>query len=213
MSQATEQELTLYTEQDFADAMAEMHRRKQEAIQLYRAMLTQVPFHLSTASEKLARGGQRSGKTTVCAVEVSSAILGIPVRGPDGKELPFLYPKGRPLLIWVIGFDEKHIGRIWHKLFGRTMFKVMRDKETGDLRPLQPSEAEDPACQDQIEMAPPLIPPRMVKEWGWENKAERAFTICRLHNGTEICAFSSGAEAATGDAVDIIWIDEAIKYP
>ena len=204
---------TLRTDQEFAKAVAEVERRKQEALNLYRPMLTQMPFHLTTASEKVVRGGNRSGKTMSCAAEVASAVLGIPLIGPDGNPIPFRYPKGRPLLVWIIGFDEKHIGRIYNKLFSPGMFRLIKDEETGKLRSWRPWEEADAAREDEIEQAPALIPKRMIKEFAWENKAARAFSVCRLHNGTEIHAFSSGGEAATGDAVDIIWIDEDIKYP
>lgn len=205
--------LKLRTDQEFAKAVAEVERRKQEALRLYRPMPSQMPFHLTTASEKVVRGGNRSGKTTSTLAELASAVMGIPLTGPDGKEIPFLYPKNRPLLVWIIGFDEKHIGRIHRKLFSPGMFKLIKDKETGDLRSWRPWEEDDAAREDEVVPAPPLIPPRAVKETAWENKAARAFSVCRLHNGTEIHAFSSGGEAATGDAVDIILIDEDIKYP
>lgn len=205
--------LTLRTDKEFTEAMAERERRKEEAIYLYRAMPSQLPFHLSKASEKVVRGGNRSGKTTCMMCEIASAVMGVPLHGPDGEELPFLYPKDRPLLVWLIGYDARHIGRMWHKLFAPGLFKLVRDEETGELRPWRPWEPEDAVRESELVPAPPLIPPRMIKEWAWENKAERAFTVCRLHNGTEIYAFSSGSEAATGDPVDIIGIDEAIKYP
>ncbi len=201
------------SDRDFADAMVEKTRRQQETLQLYRAMPTQVPFHITTASEKLARGGNRSGKTGCCVAEVASAAMGIPLHGPNGEELPFLYPKNRPLLIWAIGYDENHIGRMYHKLFGKRMFKVIRDRDTKQVRMWRPWETDDAAREDEVEMAEPLIPERAIAGWGWEKKAEKVFTVCHLHNGTDIYAFTSGGEAATGDAVDIIWIDEDIKYP
>lgn len=205
--------LVLNTDRDFADAMAEVVRRKQEAVQHYRAMPSQLPFHLSTASEKVARGGNRSGKSVAMLVEVASAVLGVPLHGPDGEELPFLYPRDRPLLVWLVGFDEKHIGRLYHKLFSPTLFKLIRDNETGEMRAWRPERPEDAAREFETRYAPPLIPERMIKEWAWQNKAARVFELCRLHNDTQIYAFTSGGEPATGDAVDIIAIDEAIKYP
>ena len=193
--------------------LGEKGRRADEGLRRYRPMPSQVPFHHSKASEKVLRGGVRSGKTTALAAEVASAATGTPLLDPDGNELPFLYPKNRPLLIWVIGYDEKHIGRIHRKLFRPGLFKIIKDKETGEMRAWRPWEEADLAREDETVQSEPLIPERFIKETSWENKGERAFTVCRLQNDTEIHAFPSGAEAGQGEAVDIIWIDEDIKYP
>ena len=197
----------------WAELTAETRRRSGESLRLYRPRDVQLPFHLTSASEKVARGGVRSGKTTCAAAEVASAATGIPLTGRDGKPIPYLYPTQRPVLIWIIGYDEKHIGRIYKKLFKPGLFKLIKDRQTRRLRTWRPWEADDLSREDETTPAPPLIPARFIQEWAWENKAERVFTVCRLKNGTELHAFPSGAAPGQGDPVDLIWIDEDIKYP
>jgi len=198
--------------------VAEKIRRQNIALRQYRPRPEQLPFHLSKASERILRGGKRSGKTTSAAAEVASAALGIPLIGPDGKELPFRYPRNRPLLIWVIGYNEKHIGVIYKKLF-TPGFKIIKDRRTGLWRTWMPWLPEDAEREDETKPSAPLIPggpdchpSGLIEEWGWENRSTRVFNVCRLKNGTEIHAFTSGGEAGQGEAVDLIWIDEDIKY-
>lgn len=192
---------------------AEQFRREEETLRLFRALPHALGFHLSTAPERVLRGGNQSSKTTSAAFEIASAATGIPLNGPDGKPMPFQYPN-RPLLIWITGYDLNHIGStIHHKLFEPGAIDVIRDSETGRLRAYRPWDPDDLARESEIEPAAPLIPPRMIdpKGWAWENKGERAFSVCRLKNGTEIRAFPSGGHCPMGRAVDIVWIDEDIQ--
>lgn len=157
-----------------------------------------------------------SGKSMCCAVEFASAATGLPVIGPDGKPLPFKFPRNRKLVLWVIGYDEKHIGVTVHsRLFEPGAFDVIRDKETGALRAWDPTRPDDLARESEKEPAPPLIPARMI-EGGkprYDKVSEKIFTVCRLKNGNEIRAYSSKSVAGQGVAVDLIWIDEDIEYP
>ncbi len=202
----------------FKELLAEKIRRQNLALRQYRPRPEQMPFHLSAASERLIRGGNRSGKTVAAATEVAAAATGIPLTGLDGEPIPFRYPKNHPLLIWVVGYDEKHIARIYKKLFTPGLFKIIKDKDTGLWRAWQPWKPDDAAREDETKPSPPLIPggpnchpSGMIAEWGWDTRATRVFTVCRLKNGTEIHAFTSGGEAGVGEAVDIVWIDEDIK--
>jgi hypothetical protein len=206
-------DITIRDQRGFNTAIVEARRRKGEALKLYRPMPNQLAFHLSEATERVVRGGNRSGKTAAAAAEVASAALGVPLTGPDGKELPFRYSSSEPLVIWVIGYDEKHIARIYRKLFKRGLFQVIEDEHTGELRAWRPWEAADLRRKAETKPSPPLIPERLVRsdDCAWENKKEQVFSVIRLKNGTEIFAFPSGGEAGQGDAVDVVWIDEDIK--
>ncbi len=176
---------------------------------------------LKTQTETYISDGfysHNSGKTTAAVAEVASAALGIPLTGPDDLELPHRYPTDRPLLIWLIGYDEKHLSRLYKKFFAPGLFRIIRDKETKLWRAWKPWLPDDLARSDETKPAPPLIPGGpschkngMIAEWGWDNKSTRVFTVCRLKNGTEIHAHSSGSEAGQGEAVDVIFVDEDIK--
>jgi len=200
-----------------ADLAAESARRATEGLRIFRPLPYQMPFFLSTASEYLVRGGNRSGKTYCVAAEVASAATGIPITGPDDKPLPFKYPTDRPLLIWLIGYGETHIGDTFHRMLFRRNpeFKMIRDRETNRWRAFRPWEEEDAARVKEARMTPPMIPARMLaskEPWAWKDKAKRHFTICRLSNGTELHAFTSKGEPKMGDPVDLIWVDERIMF-
>jgi hypothetical protein len=92
-----------------ANVAAERSRRQKEALRLYQPMDKQAVFHDSLASERIVRGGNRSGKSMSAFAETASAATGIPIIGPDGSPLPFKYPTNRPMLIWVIGYDQRHL--------------------------------------------------------------------------------------------------------
>lgn len=202
-------------QQRMVSLASEMARRKMEALRIYRPMPTQMPFYESEAMIRIVRGGNRGGKSQAAFSEFASAATGMPIIGPDNKPLPYRYPKP-PLKLWVIGYDEKHIGQtIFRMLFQAQAFRMIRDKETKEWRSWRPWEPEDEARRKETRFAPPLIPPRMIdkKGWAWENRAERVFRVCRLLNGNEIYAFSSKGEPKQGDSVDLILIDEDVAHP
>jgi hypothetical protein len=139
----------------------------------------------------------------------------MPILDWDNRPLFHKYPTNRPLLIWVVGYDERHIGgTIYRMLFKPDAFKIIQDLKTGEWRAWKPWEPGDKAREAEIRPAPPLIPPRLVdpKGWAWIERARRVFATCRLLNGTEIHAFSSKSEPKKGDPVDLIHIDEDIEY-
>jgi len=201
---------------NLAAALEERKARDGEALSLFRAMPSQVGFISSFASERLVRGGNRSGKSTIAAVEVASAACRRPVLDPDGLPLPYKYPTNRALTIWIIGLGETHIGdTLYRLLFLPGAFYVIKDEVTGKVRTWNPGNPADVAREADKVPAPPLIPPRLVPEgaFAWKNKAARIFTSVTLANGTIIHAYSSNADVKVGDPVDLIWIDEDIVYP
>jgi hypothetical protein len=198
-------------------ALLEFQARSQDALSLFRAMPTQVGFINSNASHRLVRGGNRSGKSTICAVEIASAAMGRPVIGPDGKALKFKYPQDRPLMIWVIGLGQSHIGDTLHRLlFKPGAFKVIKDLSTGVMRAWNPDDPADLAREAEKQDAPSLIPERYATEdtFAWDNKKAKVFTHwTNPSNGTVIRAFTSLGDVKQGDPVDLIWIDEDIQNP
>ena len=153
-----------------------------------------------------------SGKSLAVFVETARCATGT---DPYGK-----FPTDRPLLIWVICYEEGQIGRTAHRLLFRPgAFKIIRDKQDGHWRSFEPWNPEDNARAKQAKPAPPLIPERFVESISWENFGQRVFKVVRLNmgpghpmNGTEIWAFASGAEPPMGDPVDWVHIDENLKY-
>lgn len=196
------------------ELIAEKDRRDCEALRCYRPLPSQIPFHKSLSPERVVRGGNRSGKTVSASVEFASAVTRVPITGPDDRPLPFNYPE-RPILAWVIGYDQRHIGQtLYRVLFEPGLFQVIRDEVSGQWRFFRPWDKDDVARQKDAKPAEPLIPPRLIDHsgWGWEDKANGVFTQCRLKNGTKICAYPSTGAVKMGDPVDLIWIDEDIRF-
>lgn len=170
-----------------------------DPLRLYEPLQGQQEIHASNSPQRILRGGNRSGKTVSCAIEIARAALRC---DPFNK-----YPTARPLLIYLIGFDQDHTGRVFHRvLFRPGLFKIIRDLKTNMWRAFRP--LEDAAREDEAKPAPPLIPPRQIEEIAWINRRERVFSLVRLKNGTEIRAFSSKSDPAQGDKVNLIWVDE-----
>lgn len=199
-------------------ALDTKRERAQEALRLYRPMRTQVPFHLSRASEILLRGGNQSGKSLSCAVEFAHWATGEPIIGPDGHPLPDKMRRDHKLMLWVIGLGTDHIGdTIYRLLFMPGQFDVIRDLRTGLLRAYNPLNPEDVERESEKEPSPPLIPERLAPRgeegvFVWDSKGGNVFARCNLKNGNTICAYTSKGDVKQGDPVDGIWIDENIKY-
>lgn len=143
-----------------------------------------------------------SGKTCCAAVEVARAVTG---NDPYNK-----YPKegGR----WFcVGKDLAHIGQVmWRKLGRAGAFKIIRDYNTDNWRSYRPWDPSDAARASSARSAPPLIPPRMIKEIAWENKKEGIPNVVRMHNGWEISFFSSLGKPPQGSDINGWWFDEEI---
>lgn len=203
-----------------ASAAKEIFAREFEALKMFRAMPHQDDFFQCKSTEVLARGGNRSGKSTVAAVRFAATALDRPVILSNGEEVTqrLEWQKDRPLLMWVIGYQDNHIGQtIYRLLFRGGLFKIIRDADTGVWRSYRPWDKADIERHMEAKPSPPLIPGRYIKPgrdgWSFKNKGAREFEVCRLLNGTEIYAFPSTGEPKAGDPVDEIWIDESIKYP
>jgi len=182
--------------------LAEKAKRRIEALRLYEPLSVQSAFHESKAPERVLRGSNRGGKTLPAAVEVARAVTG---QDPFGK-----YPvrDGRAFLV---GKDGRHICQVMYpKLFKARAFKIIRDEATGLWRAFRPWEAADAERETEAKAAPPLIPPRYVKEIAWENKREGWPSVVRLINGWEISFFSSLGKPPQGSDLDLVWLDEEI---
>lgn len=199
----------------------EFDKRQREALRLYRPLPHQLEFHRSLAGERIIRGGNRSGKTLSATAEIAHAITGMPILfEKDGKtrQVREKYPRQRPLTIWVIGYDEKHIGQtLYRMLFSKENgIRAIRDLETGQWRMFDPQ--TDAGREEEATESEPFVPRRFYnpREWAWHEKANRIFTVARMkgirkgEQGTAIYAFSSKAEPKQGDAVDYLWIDEDV---
>jgi hypothetical protein len=189
--------------EEFRAAVEELARRQCEALRIFRALPEQERFFASEADERLAIGGNRSGKTTPMMVEVARAATG---EDPYEK-----YPKRDGVFI-LVAKDLGQCARVFYrKLFMAGAFQMIRDQRTKEWRPFLPDDPEDAARADEAKPAPPLIPPRKIKSISWENKKERQPRTVQLHSGWEIWFFSSAGEWPQGVDVDGVGFDEEIE--
>lgn len=195
-------------------AIHELRRRKIDGVAMFRPLRgDQEDVFRSTASELLCRGGNRSGKSVCVSVRFAAIARDMDVTLHDGSKITMRRPwqKGRPLLMWIVGFDQKHLGQTIYRLLCRPgLYKIITDKETGLWRAWDPSREDDAARKHETKPSPPLIPMTEIEEIAWEDQRAKVFTSILLKNGTLICGYSSKGEVKAGDPVDEIWIDEAI---
>jgi hypothetical protein len=182
---------------------AELARRKIEALNLYEPLPEQLLFHKSKAQERLLRGSNRGGKTLPAAVDLARAVMGQDRQAPKRDGRAFL-----------VGKDGRHVGQVlYRKLFRAGAFKIIRDKRTHKWRAYRPFSLSDLERGHLAKPAPPLIPPRMIREIGWENKKENWPSVIRLINGWELNFFSSLGKPPQGSDIDRVWFDEEIIDP
>jgi hypothetical protein len=186
-------------------SLAEIARRESEALRLFKPMPEQERFFASEASERVALGGNRGGKTTVTCVEIARALTG---QDPYKK-----YPEKDGRFI-IVGRDLKHCSKVFfEKLFMPGSFKVIRDKYTGEWRSYNPQHPDDIGRSHEAKKAPPLIPKRFYDQdsIAWENKKESLPTTVKLYNGWELYFFSSKGIIPQGWDVDGVCFDEEIE--
>jgi Terminase large subunit, T4likevirus-type, N-terminal len=184
-------------------ALAELVARKREALKLYEPSPIQEVAHQCNALIRLMLGGNRSGKTTWAATEVSRAVTG---QDPWGK-----WPTSDGNFI-IVGKDGSHIGKVMYpRLFlQRRNFLLIRDLETGMFRSWRPWDAIDQERKDEARPAGPLIPRRFVKEVSWYSKKDNIPRVAKLVNGWELYFYSSEADPPGGFPADGAWFDEEI---
>lgn len=154
-----------------------------------------------------------SGKSTCNFLEVAHAATRIPITCRDGSTIPYKYPL-RPLRVWLIAKDEDHIGdTIYTMLFKGGLFYVIDDLETGTPRIWNPTDPSDAERKSERRQSGPMIPPEMIQSFAWTNKGKRVFSKVVMKNGTELFAYPSGGDCPSGVPVDLLAIDEDIKYP
>jgi hypothetical protein len=113
-------------------------------------------------------------------------------------------------IFFVFGLDGKHLGlTIYTKLFQPGAFRIIRDEVTGSWRAYR-RWTDEHRFKESIP-APPLIPPRFIKEIAWEEKKTKTPKMVTLTTGWVIHFFSSLARDPQGQSIDGWWIDEEVE--
>lgn len=194
--QSTDNFVSQHALQHMREVRAELADRRLEALKLYRPMPHQDEFHKCLSSERIVLGGNRGGKSLAVAVEAARAVTG---QDPYGK-----YPKTDGNLA-IVGRNWPHIGLVIYPiLFKAGAFRIIKD---GDVwRAARPG--DDRAL---TKPAPPLIPPRLVKDMSWVLKNAGYLNKVELTTGWTIWCFSSEGEPPQGYQADLIWLDEDLN--
>ena len=180
------------------DVQSALTERRLEALRLYQPMPHQEEFHKCMASERIVLGGNRGGKTLAVAVEAARAATG---QDPYNK-----YPKEGGNLA-IVGRNWPHIGLVIYPILLKAgAFRIVRDQETGQWRSIRPG--DDKA---KSKPAPPLIPPRLIKDTSWVLKNAGYLNKLELVNGWTIWCFSSEGQPPQGYQADMIWLDEDLN--
>ena len=182
--------LSTHAREQLLELEKEKLRRDISPLKLYKPYDYQLPFHQDTeAYESVVLGGNRSGKTTACAMELCWAITGT-------HPVPGKYPKENGLA-WIVGQNWSHIGRVIVPMLLRAgVFKIIRDLDTGLWRAFD--FVKDEGREDETKPAPPLIPERLIKQKSWVLKSANMLSTLELTNGWVINLFSSDAEPPSG---------------
>ena len=184
--------------QQLREVQAELASRRLEALRLYRPMPHQEEFHKCMASERIVLGGNRGGKSLAVAVEMARAVTG---QDPYEK-----YPKENGNLA-IVGRNWPHIGLVIYPiLFKAGAFRIIKDEETGEWRSIRSGDDKS-----KSKPAPPLIPPRLVKDMSWVLKNAGYLNKVELTNGWNIWCFSSEGEPPQGYQADAVWLDEDLN--
>lgn len=204
-----------------AHALVELAERKKLAVEIFRPLPGGQDefFKTPRAKNTLLLGGNRAGKTLSSMELMVAAALDKQVTLSTGEQvwarMPHQRNTGKPLIIWQISIDQRHIGTVIHPLlFKAGAFKVVYDPKTKQLRPY--NKDEDDKLGLKPKPAPPLIPKRYVDHISWESKADNIFNRVDIKDPatgeviSEIHCYTSSGSAPQGKAVDIIVFDEQV---
>ena len=205
-------------------ALQQIAKRNEDGLKLLRLVgpelnpefNDQVGVAKCQTREHMIAATNRAGKSLCAAAKIASIIRDVPLIAWNGEEIhcrPERW-RGRPLTMWVVGYQLSHIGdTIFRLLFEPGQFHVITDPDTGVVRSYRPWEKYDAENAELAFPAPPLIPPEAVDQdsWVWESKGAKQFAKVNIGKN-KLFAYPSTAEVKKGDAVHVIWLDELVQY-
>ncbi len=199
-----------------AAALKELSDRQNMALRIFRPLTHQEPaFEQPRPKYMMIGGANRGGKTVTAAALTSGVALDERITFLDGTEVEARMPwqKGKVLTIWLICFDQRHIGDVLYPaLFKPGLFQVVYDPDIKSLRTYNPDKDKHLKPRG----APAFIPPRYIESISWESQADKVFNRVTVKDPAtgktlaNIHAFSSKGDPPAGRAVDFIFIDEAL---
>lgn len=184
-----------------ARVLSELANRKMEALSLYEPLPEALAFHKCPSSERLLRGSNRSGKTLAAIVDFLWFAT---------KSHPYLPTPTHPLRMYVVARDDDLVAQVIWDYFTRPgKFKIIFDEKLGKWRAYK--KWLEPKLERKAIEAPPLLPPRLIREIAWKQKKADIPKVVHLTNGTEIQFYSGNAKPPQGTEVDYVLFDEEIS--
>lgn len=204
-----------------AAAIKALAEKRGLAINAFRPQSHQEPIFVQPRPRYMGvQGGNRGGKTISLMALGSGVAMDKQITFADGSkhECRMPWQKGRPVLIWIICIDQRHIGEVvYPALFKAGFFKrfqVVHDPITKEFR-----------AYDHIKDAklkprqhPPFIPKQYVGSISWESKADKIFNSATIvEPGTdnvlaEIKCYTSKGDAPQGRVADLVYIEEQLAH-
>lgn len=181
----------------------ELSKRQCDHLSLYEPLAKAEEFHKDNTPEVILIAGHRAGKSQAVMTEIARAVSG---RDPYKKY------RERDGVCYLVGISERELAGVFYKKLFRSdpMICMVRDPETTLWRSVRPWEEWDNANRSLWRPMPPLIPPRMIQEVAWANKAKRVPRMVRLTTGWELHFFTAGSTSPRGVAIDIGVFDEEV---
>uniref|UniRef100_A0A6H1ZMY6 Putative terminase n=2 Tax=viral metagenome TaxID=1070528 RepID=A0A6H1ZMY6_9ZZZZ len=183
---------------------------RNEAWRLFRPLPAVKTFFSSLAPVRLLDGSNQSGKSLLALMELVRAVCGV---DPWGK-----YPKTNGRAI-VVAYDGDHIADpIWSKLTREGEFFLIREPKTGRMRAVRPDPSNvrqldpyDVEHESEWVPSPPLLPPRMVRDVAWEDRAKGIPRNVELTTGWKILFRSSRGTPPQGRQIHLALADEELN--
>jgi len=210
-SRATfERQTNLRKERRILEIASRLAKMKMEGLALFASLVTAIAFHTSPSHMRILLGSNRAGKTVHAVAEFAAAMAGACLAGYKR------YPKQGKAQ--VVGMDGDHLAApMLSKLIDEGSFKIIRDEHTRLWRAVRPDvehptrlDPYDVAYQEKWRDAPPLLPPRCIREIAWEDVKKRIPRYVRTE-GWESLWRSSKGKPSQGRDFDLLWIDEHIE--
>ena len=181
--------------------------RQFEGLNLYEDLPLANDLHRCNSVWRLATGANRSSKTVTASTEGGRALTGA---DPYDK-----YPKTNGRALFVGLKLEIEVARIYRALCCPGLFKIIQDEHTRMWRAVrydrnnpQLLQEYDLAYREKWRDAPPLIPPRLIGNIAWEDRAKDVPRLITLRTGWKAIFLSSMGKPEQGEHYNFVFFDE-----
>lgn len=180
-----------------------------EGMAMYEPLPHAAVIHATNVTWRIVDGPNKGGKSLVASAEGAWALT-------DSHPHGFYPTTGRRVAMFV-GLRWDHIGLMYQTMFEEGAFSIIPDEAPPHYWRAVRYDRNDPtriqeydlAYREKWKNAPPLVPPRLVKDnIGWEDRTKRQPKFIELTNGW-ICKFYSAlGDPDQGTHYNFVLFDE-----